>query len=79
MPQVQDIDPTKDRFLLSLRPSDLRLSSSLSMEETQTILLERLQWMFQERDSILDDILHGNEDIHVIKFVLLALLDCFYL
>lgn len=52
------MDDVNGRFLLSLRPSDLYLSLSLTLEEAETKekMISLLQDFFQVRNTILSDL-----------------------
>ena len=51
--QVQDISDEQGRLLLSLRPSDLKLTHQLDLEEVSPQLISNLHGYLRERDSVL--------------------------
>lgn len=51
--QVQDVDDEQGRLQLSLRPSDLKLTHQMDMEEASPLIINRFHSYLQERDSVL--------------------------
>ena len=54
--QVLEVDDTRNRFLLSLKPSDLKLGHRLSEEEVGQSLEARLHSYLEERDAVIEQL-----------------------